>query len=91
MITLWTTKNANIVVQCVMSYRTVEVEIDHGKITLKEPESLPQTGTGLLTIFPSPLKGRMSGRARADFPIIHCKPGTRITPSPEELDASLWD
>jgi len=34
-----------------MSYLTLEVEIDHGKVVPKEPGRLPQTGTGLLTIF----------------------------------------
>jgi len=34
-----------------MSYLTLEIEIDHGKVVPKEPARLPQTGTGLLTIF----------------------------------------
>jgi len=33
-----------------MSYLTLEVEIDHGKIVPKEPEKLPEKGNGLLTI-----------------------------------------
>jgi len=36
-----------------MSYLTLEVEIDHGKVVPKEPGRLPQTGSGLLTIFQS--------------------------------------
>ena len=36
-----------------MSYLTLEIEIDHGKIVPKEPARLPQTGVGLLTIFQS--------------------------------------
>jgi hypothetical protein len=36
-----------------MSYLTLEVEIDHGKVVPKEPGLLPQTGSGLLTIFQS--------------------------------------
>jgi len=36
-----------------MSYLTLEVEIDHGKVVPKEPGQLPQTGSGLLTIFQS--------------------------------------
>ena len=36
-----------------MSYLTLEVEIDHGKVVLKEPGRLPEKGSGLLTIFPS--------------------------------------
>jgi hypothetical protein len=33
-----------------MSYVTVEVDIEHGKVVPKEPGKLPQTGSGLLTI-----------------------------------------
>lgn len=33
-----------------MSYRTVEVEIDHGHVMAKGAESLPEKATGLLTI-----------------------------------------
>lgn len=36
-----------------MSYLTLEVEIDHGKVVLKEPGRLPQRGSGLRTIFQS--------------------------------------
>ena len=34
-----------------MSYLTLEIEIDHGRVVPKEPARMPQTGTGLLTIF----------------------------------------
>ena len=33
-----------------MSYLTVEVEIDHGRIVAKEPGKLPEKGLALLTI-----------------------------------------
>ncbi len=33
-----------------MSYLTVEVEIDHGRIVASEPEKLPEKGKGLLTV-----------------------------------------
>ena len=36
-----------------MSYLTLEVEINHGKVVPKEPGRLPQTGSGLLTILQS--------------------------------------
>jgi hypothetical protein len=36
-----------------MSYVTLEVEIDHGKVRSKEPSKLPDKGSGLLTIFPA--------------------------------------
>lgn len=34
-----------------MSYLTLEVEIDHGRVVPKEPSRLPETGSGLLTIY----------------------------------------
>ena len=33
-----------------MSYLTVEVDIDHGRLVAAEPEKLPQKGRGLLTV-----------------------------------------
>lgn len=33
-----------------MSLKTYEVEIDHGKIVAHQPEQLPETGHGFLTI-----------------------------------------
>jgi hypothetical protein len=36
-----------------VSYLTVEVEIDHGHVLAKGPESLPEKASGLLTIFQS--------------------------------------
>jgi hypothetical protein len=36
-----------------MSYLTVEVEIDHGRVLAKGAESLPEKASGLLTIFSS--------------------------------------
>ena len=35
-----------------MSYLTLEVEIDHGKVVAKEPSKLPEKASGLLTIIP---------------------------------------
>jgi hypothetical protein len=37
----------------VMSYVTVEVEIDHGRIVPREPAKLPNRGKGLLTVLES--------------------------------------
>jgi hypothetical protein len=34
-----------------MSYLTLEVEIDHGKVVSKDPSKLPEKASGLLTIF----------------------------------------
>jgi hypothetical protein len=36
-----------------MSYVTLEVEIDHGRIIPTEPDKLPETGKGLLTVLQS--------------------------------------
>lgn len=34
----------------IMSYLTVEVEIDHGRLVVAEPGKLPEKGKGLLTV-----------------------------------------
>jgi hypothetical protein len=44
-----------------MSYLTVEVEIDHGRIIPSEPKQLPENGRGLLTILPS-ANGKAGGK-----------------------------
>ena len=36
-----------------MSYLTLEVEIDHGRVIPSGPEQLPENGKGLLTILPA--------------------------------------
>ena len=41
-----------------MSYLTLEVEIDHGKVVAKEPAKLPDKASGLLTIFQPDEKGQ---------------------------------
>jgi hypothetical protein len=76
-----------------MSYVTVEVEIEHGRIAAREPEKLPAKASGLLTILlPA---GRVAGeptpvRQRIALPLIRGDGKRIINPSPEELDASLW-
>lgn len=57
-----------------MSYRTVEVEIDHGRISAKGPEALPEKASGLLTILepqlsqPGPVdSGKGQFNVPADF------------------------
>ena len=37
-----------------MSLLTIEVSIDHGRVTPTEPVQLPETGRGFLTILPEP-------------------------------------
>ncbi len=43
-----------------MSYLTLEVEIDHGKVMTKEPSQLPEKASGLLTIFQGDGAGKSS-------------------------------
>ncbi|MBI4323889.1 MAG: hypothetical protein HY674_01355 [Chloroflexi bacterium] len=77
-----------------MSYLTLEVDIDHGKVVPKEPDKMPESGRGLLTILQPAASGAADHkrvRQRVEAPLIRCKPGTVINPTPAELDASLWD
>ena len=37
-----------------MAYLTLAAEIDHGRITVAEPDKLPVTGKALLTVLDSP-------------------------------------
>ena len=69
---------------------TVEVDIDHGKLTARQPHLLPERGTGLLTIL-TPAEGGAPPRSRVTLPIVRCAPGTILNPTAEELDDSLWD
>ncbi len=47
-----------------MSLVTIEVEIDHGRVIPRGSESLPEKGTGLLTLLPNsialPQRGSVS-------------------------------
>ena len=76
-----------------MSYVTLEVEIDRGRIVAREPEKLPENGNGLLTIL-QPAAGQPQGvkpaRVRVELPLIRGDGQRIINPTPEELDASLW-
>ncbi len=76
-----------------MSYVTVEVQIDHGRIVAREPDKLPETGNGLLTILPpgngTPASDRPA-RQRVQLPLIRGDGQHIINPTPEELDASAW-
>jgi hypothetical protein len=68
----------------------VEVDIDHGRLTARQPHLLPETGTGLLTIV-APEEAAAQTRSRVSLPIVRCEPGTILDPTSEELDDSLWD
>ena len=66
-----------------MSYRTLEVEIDHGRILSKGPEALPDKASGLLTLLnPVPLsQQRPIGLAKGQFTV----PDDFNAPLPEEV------
>jgi hypothetical protein len=75
-----------------MSVITVEVDIDHGKIVARHPEKLPDVAKGILTILPQGAsQAPEEKRERVTFPIIKGDGKHMINPTPEELDASLWD
>jgi hypothetical protein len=68
-----------------MSYRTLEVQIDHGRIVTQDSERLPDKGSGLLTILePEPRKQidpRPFGLAKGQFVV----PADFNAPLPEEI------
>jgi hypothetical protein len=73
-----------------MNYLTVEVDIDHGRIVPRDPGKLPESGNGLLTIFEkSPIPP--DAKQRVQLPLIQGNDKQQINPSPEVLDASLWE
>ena len=54
-----------------MSYLTVEVELDNGRVIAKEPDKLPLKGSALLTIL-DPMANRMPrqiGLAKGKFTV----------------------
>jgi hypothetical protein len=65
-----------------MSYRTVEVEIDHGRV-LSKGEALPERASGLLTILnPPPSNGpRPIGLPKGQFTV----PNDFNDPLPEDV------
>jgi hypothetical protein len=66
-----------------MSYLTVEVEIDHGRISARGAETLPEEASGLLTILnPPPLsQPRPIGLAKGQFTV----PDDFNAPLPEDV------
>jgi hypothetical protein len=66
-----------------MSYLTLEVEIDHGCVSSKGTEALPEKASGLLTILnPTPLsQPRPIGLARGQFTV----PDDFNAPLPEDV------
>jgi len=75
-----------------MSYVTVKVEIEGGRVVPLEPGKLPTKGTGLLTILPAAADtAKMAcGSKRVELPLIHGDGKRIINPSAEDLDKSAW-
>lgn len=76
-----------------MDYTTLEAEIDHGRVTVKEPDRLPERGRGLLIVLPAAdVAGeRIVPRKRVQLPLIQGDSSHIICPTPEDLDDSLWN
>ncbi len=64
-----------------MSYRTLEVEIDHGRISAKDPEALPKKATGLLIILDPPSQPRPIALSKGQLTV----PDDFNTPLPEDI------
>lgn len=66
-----------------MSFLTVQVEIDHGRILSKGAEALPEKATGLLTILGPvpPTQLRPIGLAQGQFTV----PNDFNAPLPEDV------
>ena len=73
-----------------MRYVTVEVDIEHGRISAREPEKLPEKAVGLLTILPEVKVNPPPERRRVEVPLISGDGIHKINPTPQDLDASLW-
>jgi hypothetical protein len=63
-----------------MAYLTLAAEIDHGRITVAEPDKLPVTGKALLTVLDSP-------GHKPDWNKIEAVLGTLKT----NVDAAEWE
>ena len=63
-----------------MAYLTLAAEIDHGRITVAEPDKLPLTGKALLTVLDSPDR-------KPDWNKIEAVLGTLKT----DVDAAEWE
>ena len=55
-----------------MSYLTLEVEIDHGRIVAAEPGRLPEKGKGLLTVLEPAQDSAAPKPGRAEFANTAC-------------------
>jgi hypothetical protein len=70
-----------------MSYLTLEVEIDHGRVSSKGAEALPEKASDLLTILnPAPLsQPRPIGLAKGQFTV----PDDFNAPLPEDVSQTF--
>ena len=75
-----------------MTYLTIEVEIENGAIKATEPEKVPKSGRGFLTIIDqSTTPAVLKDARRVDLPLIQGDGQRIINPTKQDLDASLWD
>ena len=75
-----------------MDYTTIEADIAYGRITVREPEKLPENGHGLLIVLPSVQQDSIAkSRERVRLPLVQGDGQVVINPTTEDLDASLWD
>ena len=63
-----------------MAYLTLEAQIDHGRITVTEPDKLPATGKALLTLLDAP-------EHKPDVNVIKTVIGTLKT----EIDGAAYE
>jgi hypothetical protein len=72
-----------------MSLLTVEVEIDHGKLTTASPELLPERGRGVLTVVPGGVPGGRAvsiGTGRDGLPLIQGEGGVITSALVREIE-----
>lgn len=69
---------------------TIEVEIDHGKVTPRPPQVLPEHGRGLLTMLPEmPGNGAAAfsiGSGTDGLPLIHAQGGVITAAMVREIE-----
>ncbi len=69
-----------------MSYLTLEVQIDHGRIVPAEPERLPEKGRGLLTV----LEPAQAAEAPPQMTRLEAFKALQKSLNLDEAKASAW-